>query len=78
MTDDSEIGYCPRCGKALTTGAGFLQEFWVAFETVYYCWCAQCHWRGEIKTVTRVIGVEPAEDDGLPDVHDLESMFYRS
>jgi hypothetical protein len=77
-TDGPEVGFCPRCGQSLTTGASFLQEFWVAAETVYYCWCALCSWRGEVKTVTRVIGVEPAEDDGLPGVEELESLFRRS
>jgi hypothetical protein len=76
---DSSVRFCPACGQALAVGMSYLQEFWVATETIYYCWCSSCSWRGEIKAVARVIGVEPAEDDqSFSDLHELETIYRNS
>jgi hypothetical protein len=81
----AQINHCPRCGRLLSAGSNFVQEFWVADETVYFCWCSSCAWRGEIKPVTRVIGIEPAEDDGLEQdaealrhIRELEYLYDQS
>lgn len=63
--DYPDARFCPRCGTSLTGSAGFVQEYWVADDTVYFCWCHACHWRGEVKAVTRVYGVEPEESSSV-------------
>jgi hypothetical protein len=60
------VGYCPRCGTSFFSVGAFVQEYWVAAETIHFCWCPACLWRGEIKAVDRVYGVEPAEDEPYP------------
>lgn len=81
----TDVEYCPGCGRTLSDGASFVQEFWVASETVHFCWCAACSWRGEIKSVIRMIAIEPAEDDdadadpdSLRQLHELETLYNQS
>lgn len=64
--DRPAVGFCPRCATSLSNGNGFVQEYWVASETIHFCWCPSCRWRGEIKAIGRVVGVEPAEDGDFP------------
>jgi hypothetical protein len=57
-----EVACCPGCGQSLALRNSFVQEFWMATDTIYFCWCCFCKWRGEVKSVARVIGIEPAGD----------------
>jgi hypothetical protein len=79
MNWTGDVNYCPRCGSSLAEGPSFLQEFWVADDTIHYCWCAGCSWRGEIKAVTRMLSLEVVEDDPGPAARDdLELLYHRS
>jgi len=60
--DPPEARFCPRCGVAFAGGNGFVQEYWISIDTVYFCWCSSCYWRGEVKAVSEVYGVEPDEN----------------
>lgn len=61
-TNWGEVRYCPGCGHTLQDARSLLNEFWVAEETVYFCWCFTCSWSGEIKKITRVVISEQAEE----------------
>jgi hypothetical protein len=61
MAEQRFLEFCPRCGRRLSGGFSFVQEYWCADETVLYCWCAACSWAGEIKAVIRTVGIEPVE-----------------
>lgn len=67
LNDYREIE-CPRCGQLFEEPRSFLNEYWTSSETVYFCWCSNCLWRGEITRsgevteVERVTATEPEED----------------
>jgi hypothetical protein len=56
-----KIKYCPSCGYSLEHPHCILNEFWIAEDTAYYCWCQNCKWSGEVINVTRIITTEPEE-----------------
>jgi hypothetical protein len=58
-----KVKFCPSCGESLTRHNSFINEFWVASDTVYFCWCSQCYWRGEIVEVIRITAPELASDE---------------
>jgi hypothetical protein len=51
--------HCPRCGAALTGGAGICVEFWQGADRVFHTWCAGCRWTGDIIPVTEMTAHEP-------------------
>jgi hypothetical protein len=49
------VAYCPRCGSSLAGSDSFVQELWVASETVYHCWCRSCGFTWNLTRVERVV-----------------------
>jgi hypothetical protein len=39
----------------------FVQEYWMADQTVYHCWCRECELTWELVRVERVVTHEAAE-----------------
>jgi hypothetical protein len=59
---------CPRCAEFFSTH-GFASAFWAADSIVYFCWCGQCGWLGEVwelHAVTSHEVVEGNEEAGSP------------
>ncbi|GAE27596.1 MULTISPECIES: hypothetical protein [Halalkalibacter] len=53
------VKYCPHCGKSLAHKSfSFLNEYWKVDETVYFFWCAECDWQGEVKELKRFVAQE--------------------
>jgi hypothetical protein len=57
---DFLIKYCPCCGESLLNPKSLLNEFWIANDTAYFCWCYNCSWQGEIVEVQRITAPELA------------------
>ena len=55
-----DIHYCPYCGNALQEDKSFVLEYWNSEQDIFFCWCHDCGWRGEI---TKVIQVTTTEVD---------------
>ncbi|GAB7389143.1 hypothetical protein BSNK01_29810 [Bacillaceae bacterium] len=55
------VHFCPICGHSLHARESFVAEYWSAKQTVYFCWCHQCRWRGEITEVVEVTATELSE-----------------
>lgn len=55
--------HCPNCGQLLLEPGSLINEYWESEDTVYYCWCSNCRWKGEVKEVSRMVATEPAEDE---------------
>jgi hypothetical protein len=60
-SDVREPAYCPRCGASLAPRENLVQEYWVAEETRFYCWCRTCGFAGDVRFVERVVSHEVAE-----------------
>jgi C4-type Zn-finger protein len=56
------VRFCPCCGESLRDPKSLLNVFTEGQEFVYFCWCRQCSWRGEIMSVTRVTAPELSSD----------------
>lgn len=54
--------HCPNCGADMMLPSSLVVEYWSAHETIHFCWCSVCLWRGEIKKIVRVTTVEVEED----------------
>ncbi|WP_017728402.1 hypothetical protein [Halalkalibacterium ligniniphilum] len=52
------IYYCPYCGNALQEDKSFVLEYWNSEQDIYFCWCHECGWRGEITKVLKVTTTE--------------------
>jgi len=52
------FSYCPRCAAPLADPASFVQEYWVAVQTRFSCWCRACSFAFEIALSDRVTGHE--------------------
>jgi hypothetical protein len=52
------FSFCPRCGGQLEDPRSFVQEYWVADETIYRCWCRRCAFGWDLKVVERVVSHE--------------------
>ena len=50
--------FCPACGSALADAA-FVQEFWVAADRHFVCWCAACELMCTVVVARRLVGTEP-------------------
>lgn len=59
--EDAPVAFCPRCGASMTTPESFVQEYWLADQSVYHCWCRQCDLTWELVRVERVVTHEAAE-----------------
>lgn len=46
-TLESGAMHCPRCTRVLG-GGGFVGALWEKEQIVYFCWCGECGWMGEI------------------------------
>lgn len=57
---EMQVKYCPNCGESLFKPYSLFNEYWVANDTVYFCWCSECSWRGEILEMKRVTAPELA------------------
>lgn len=57
---ESGAMHCPRCTRALADG-GFVGALWEREQIVYFCWCGECGWMGEITEAHSdgVIAFEP-------------------
>lgn len=53
--------YCPRCGASLEGPRSLVQEYWVAGETVFHCWCRACSFTGDVVEVERIVTHEAAD-----------------
>lgn len=58
--DEIKLKYCPNCGESLLKSSSLLNEYWISDDTVYFCWCSECSWRGEIVEIKRVTAPELA------------------
>lgn len=53
------VKYCVHCGHSLTKESfSFTNEFWKQNETVYFFWCDECDWQGEVKELKRFVAQE--------------------
>lgn len=59
---EQTTNYCPNCGESMALPSSLVVEYWSANDTIHFCWCSTCHWRGEIKKVVRVTTLEIDED----------------
>lgn len=57
-----KVKYCPKCGESLLNERSLLNEYWDSENTVYFCWCHDCSWTGEVNEVLRVVTTEPMEE----------------
>jgi transcription elongation factor Elf1 len=57
--------FCPRCTSGLSD-QGITSAFWRAEDTIYFAWCRNCGWRGDIVEISFVTGWEIDEDDSEP------------
>jgi hypothetical protein len=51
--------HCPRCTAALSTD-GFSSAYWQSESIVYFCFCKECAWLGEISEFSMVTSFESA------------------
>lgn len=58
-TLSSEL-YCPRC-TAQFSQHGISSAFWRADEIIYFSWCRECGWLGDIIEITSVVSYERPE-----------------
>ena len=58
---DLPVAFCPRCGASMSGAESFVQEYWMADQTVYNCWCRECDLTWELVRVERVVTHEAAE-----------------
>jgi formate dehydrogenase maturation protein FdhE len=59
--DEAPVAFCPRCGASMSGAESFVQEYWMADQTVYHCWCRECELTWELVRVERVVTHEAAE-----------------
>jgi formate dehydrogenase maturation protein FdhE len=59
--EDVAVAFCPRCGASMSGAESFVQEYWMADQTVYNCWCRECDLTWELVRVERVVTHEAAE-----------------
>ncbi|RZT87073.1 hypothetical protein EV383_3980 [Pseudonocardia sediminis] len=52
------VGFCPGCGTPLGD-AGLVQEFWVADDRHFLCWCASCSLLSTVVLPAALISHEP-------------------
>lgn len=55
--------HCPNCGQPMQEPGSLINEYWDSQDTVYYCWCSNCRWKGEVREVSRITATEPAEEE---------------
>ena len=55
--------HCPRC-TARFAESGLSSAFWQADETVYFSWCHECGWFGDIIEISSVVSYERAGSAG--------------
>jgi len=53
-----DIHHCPYCGNSLKENNSFIAEYWSAEQNIFFCWCHQCGWRGEVIKIDQVIASE--------------------
>lgn len=56
---DSLVRYCPSCGYDLQDPQGFLQEYWVAEDRNFLCWCPACSLLCTVTAPKRITSHEP-------------------
>jgi hypothetical protein len=59
--EDGPVAFCPRCGASMTSAESFVQEYWMADQTIYHCWCRECDLTWELVRVERIVTHEVAE-----------------
>jgi hypothetical protein len=52
------LGFCNGCGNPMNDPKSIIIEYWSADNTVYFCWCHVCKWRGEVVEVKRIVTTE--------------------
>ncbi|MFB5193009.1 hypothetical protein [Alicyclobacillus fastidiosus] len=58
--DDSRR--CPGCGDPLGRATSLIVAYWRDYESVYFCYCANCGWEGEIVEHVHHIAYELSEE----------------
>lgn len=53
-----DIYFCPYCGNSIKENESFIVEYWNSSQNVFFCWCHNCDWRGEIVRLNRIITSE--------------------
>jgi hypothetical protein len=53
------VGFCPGCGADLSSGTGFVQEFWSGEDQNFLCWCAGCGLMCTVVISARLLSHEP-------------------
>jgi hypothetical protein len=53
------VRYCPSCGYDLHQPQGFIQEYWVAEDSSFLCWCPACLLLCTVTTPRRITSHEP-------------------
>ena len=56
---DRRARFCPACGAALDDRPAFVQEYWEAERTNFFCWCRACGATATVSFGERVVASEP-------------------
>lgn len=52
------VNHCPGCGAALS-GDSLVQEYWVARDRHFLCWCAGCGMLSTVVLAAQLVSHEP-------------------
>lgn len=55
---DRGVRFCPVCGAGLEEPA-FVQEYWVADDRQFLCWCPGCGTMSTVVLAAHVVSHEP-------------------
>jgi hypothetical protein len=55
------LRFCNGCGSSMHDPRSIIIEYWNSDNTVYFCWCHACGWRGEVVEVKRIVTTETEE-----------------
>ena len=55
------LSFCPRCAGRVDRPEAFVQELWVAEESVFHIWCPACGFAGNVVPTERRVGHEAVE-----------------
>ena len=53
-----DVRFCPGCGASLADSS-LVQEFWVAADRHFLCWCAGCGMLSTVVLAAALVSHEP-------------------